>query len=685
MNAVLKPGARVLEKFRFAHKFQLIAIVFILPLAYAIWSIGSEYAQELDSLSQKQSGVRQLRALDEADAAIMSSRNLAARWKASDTTTQISEASKAALARLVAQERALEAALANVQSTILAEGAGAAVASELEALTSAVGALRSDRLKSLNWWPDAYGQFTDALGRVELLRNRIASDSRLILDSQLDTYLLVQFGIHASPQLERQLGTLASIGQGVVTSGNFSLQTRLQLKEIRAGIGNSRNELVSGAHALEAIPEAALDAWKSSYQQTLSGLDEWTRTLDSKLFGDAGVVLDAQGFEQGMDASLGVAHSLQTKTLDTLAQRLDEQRGQSLRALVLTAIAFGALAVLALYALLCLQASIRAGAAQITGVAQALRKGDLRTQANVRGRDELATIGTALNEAVVQLRGSLRTVNDEAAALDQTVSTLTGHAQSSLASVERQQQQVSQIATAATQMAATAQSVAENCEMAAQDVGETRRIAEASNQRSRDTTQSMRGLIQRLTATSDAMEQLSTQAQQIGRVVDVIGGIAEQTNLLALNAAIEAARAGDHGRGFAVVADEVRNLSKRTQESTREIGSTVETLRSVVVDAVRLMQEAYAQAENDANAVGDMGLGLDDIAQSVQRVNDMIAQIATAVEQQAATAEDVSTNIQQVDQAASHLLDGAQAVHGAADRLSEGSRSLSRSTATFQM
>jgi methyl-accepting chemotaxis protein len=80
-----------------------------------------------------------------------------------------------------------------------------------------------------------------------------------------------------------------------------------------------------------------------------------------------------------------------------------------------------------------------------------------------------------------------------------------------------------------------------------------------------------------------------------------------------------------------------------------------------------------------------MGEDLNAIVESVQLVTDRLAQIATAAEQQAATADEVSGNIQQVDHAATALLEGAQAVSNAAEQLRQGSQALAQNTARFKL
>jgi methyl-accepting chemotaxis protein len=516
------------------------------------------------------------------------------------------------------------------------------------------------------------------------LREQIAMDNRLTLAPWLETYLLTQISTQHAPDLIERVGRLASVGQASVVSGQFTLQSRLQLRDLRSRIGDAREQLVKTASLLEARLPSALQAWAGQYHDSLKHLDAELKVLDDGVFGGS-IKLKPEEFERSLDTLLTDLSSLRQQSLVSLDQRLDYYHGSAIRQFILVASIFGCLLLAALYLFICLQASIRRSASGITLLAEALRDGNLSLQVPVEGRDELAAISTALNVAVVQLRNSLLGVDHETLQLSNAVRTLNHHSSGALGEVEAQQLQISQIAAAATQLAATSQGVAQSCEQASGSAQHTQRIAADSSRDSQRTTASIQQLNQRLNDTAAALGRVSEQGQQIQLVVDTIRGVAEQTNLLALNAAIEAARAGEQGRGFAVVADEVRSLSQRTQSSTAQIAGTVDSLRSTVNEAVSLMEAACGQAQSDAQAVTGLGERLGEIASAVQSVTDTLAQIATAVDEQATTADEVSGNIQQVDQAAVRLLEGARAVNLAADTLSQGSKALSANTGRFQL
>ncbi|WP_201006482.1 methyl-accepting chemotaxis protein [Pseudomonas cichorii] len=684
MSGLLSPGMRLMGHFGFARKFQVLFLLFMLPLVGSVWMIAQDYRNKLAVITGEQSGVRQLLVLDDLDFELSAQRDNAARWKAADILREPTPAAKAAIAKLDANVQKISQALDAVGAKLAQEGATSDAMERYKALQASVKGLDSASLRTVGWWPDGYDRFTTSLSLTQALREQIAMDSGLILDPWLETYMLMQLSTQQMPDLIERIGRMASIGQTSVATGQFSLQSRLQMRDLRSRIDDAKDQMHKAGNLLLSKLPPELEPWAVKYKAASAMMDAELKVLDEGVFGGT-IKLKPEEFERSIDAMLGGLAQLRKQSLSSLNDRLEYYRDTSNMQFIPLAVTFGVLMLVALYLFACLQSSIRRSASGITTLAESLRDGNLCVEVSVQGRDELAAISRALNVAVVQLRTSLLGVNHETHQLGDAVQTLNAQSNGTLSEVEEQQYQISQIAAAATELAATSQGVARSCEQASDSARQTRKIAEESSRDSRRTTDSIQQLNQRLTDTAAALGRVSEQGQQIQSVVDAIRGIAEQTNLLALNAAIEAARAGEQGRGFAVVADEVRSLSQRTQASTAEIAGTVDSLRSTVTQAVTLMEAACGQAVNDAQSVTGLGVRLGEIATAVQGVTDTLAQISTAVEEQASTADEVSNNIQQVDQAAGRLLDGARAVNQAADTLSKGSRALNDNTARFQL
>ncbi|KIP99815.1 MULTISPECIES: methyl-accepting chemotaxis protein [Pseudomonas] len=675
MWGLLKPGVRVLERVSFARKFQLLFVLFVIPLGYALWVMLSSNLERIEILNREFDGMQGVHALGAVEQELLEQRFLLARWKGNE---------KAAEGLLRERGSKLGEALAAATEQLKLTPLSDETERQLDALRVSLGELDLAVLGKMALL-DALERYQNTLSRLVVLRELVATDSGLILDPYLDTYLMMEQLTLTLPRLAENLGSFASQGYGSLVAQHFTLQNRVAVRDLRRSLEQSGAQMAKARTALERTSAAAMVRLQQPFAQAEQGLQGFLGEVDRDMFEASPMVMQPAQFVQHVQTLQEQLLGLRQAVFEQFNASLGDYRDQARQDMLQTVLIFAALTILALYLLLCLNASIRRSTTGIIQATEGLRDGDLRVRMQVHGADDLAAISTALNSAVAQLRDSMQGVGREGQQLDQTVQGLGNQASSSLAAVEQQQAQMSQIATAATQMAATAQSVAQSCEQAAQEAGQTREIANQSNLRSARTSASMRELSGRLAGSATTLQQLRKQTEQITRVVDVIKGIAEQTNLLALNAAIEAARAGEQGRGFAVVADEVRSLSQRTQNSTAEIAQTVGDLHKVVGQSVTEMEQAMQQAEGDVGNVLAMSADLDGIVESVQRVSDRLAQIATAAEQQAATADEVSHNIQQVDHAATALLDGARMVSNASEQLRRGSESLAQNTGRFRV
>ncbi|MCC2970671.1 methyl-accepting chemotaxis protein [Massilia sp. IC2-476] len=132
------------------------------------------------------------------------------------------------------------------------------------------------------------------------------------------------------------------------------------------------------------------------------------------------------------------------------------------------------------------------------------------------------------------------------------------------------------------------------------------------------------------------MSSINDSSKKIVDIIGVIDGIAFQTNILALNAAVEAARAGEQGRGFAVVASEVRTLAQRSAAAAKEIKL--------------LIGDSVDKVEAGTRLVDQTGETVDQVVTSIRRVTDIMAEIASASQEQTGGIEQVNGAIGQMDQ-----------------------------------
>lgn len=270
---------------------------------------------------------------------------------------------------------------------------------------------------------------------------------------------------------------------------------------------------------------------------------------------------------------------------------------------------------------------------------------DLTIVADSKSDDELGEVADTFNLMIANFRNLIVEVNQSVTTLNVATQSLSEGIHSTNEGVDAQIQQTDMVATAVTEMVATVEEIASNTSEAASKAESTNQNAIMGKEGVNKTIAQIDELSNNLLDSEKVAQNLEKDSDTIASVLDVIRGIAEQTNLLALNAAIEAARAGEQGRGFAVVADEVRTLASRTQDSTQEIESIINSLQGRTQEIVAHMAECRSKGEESAEQASSAGTMLEEITQDVTTIMEMSTTIATAIHEQTTVASEVNKHI----------------------------------------
>ncbi|MBL8483293.1 MAG: methyl-accepting chemotaxis protein, partial [Rhodocyclaceae bacterium] len=287
--------------------------------------------------------------------------------------------------------------------------------------------------------------------------------------------------------------------------------------------------------------------------------------------------------------------------------------------------------------------------ARIADISERIGDGDLSPlPADARGS------GMPLLAKVVDMHGNLRqtlqSVHSSTDAVLGKAGELDNNARSLDAAMDGQRNATASIATTIEEQTATIHHLSENA-------SHTRKLAEDSRKAATEGAQVVRATVAEIQNTATAIGSLQGEMDKLGRqfdsvsaAVNLITEIADQTNLLALNAAIEAARAGEQGRGFAVVADEVRGLAERTTQATKEISRTMLEMRTSKDSAMSGIQVTVGRAAQGVDLARKAGDSIDSIGQGADLLQERVARIAQALDEQSRAAEQIAHNIEGIAQ-----------------------------------
>lgn len=402
--------------------------------------------------------------------------------------------------------------------------------------------------------------------------------------------------------------------------------------------------------ALEVINE-----WKPIRDEIIR-LQRLGRMFDSVSMAreesDVHVILIEEAIQEVVDLARQSAFEF-----NAAAQRDAENASQIVLSILILAYVVG------LIAIFFVTRSITTPVERLVTFAQEIAQGNLSVeQTGFNGRDEIGTLGRALEEMRVSLKDMVLSVTDAVGAVSSSAEQMSMTTRDNSAAVEDLAHSANQFAGAADQLSTSTDDMSNSAQT-------TNELSVQGEIEIKHTITAMQEIDAVVNSLASSISNLGQHSEEIGSIVTLITGIADQTNLLALNAAIEAARAGEQGRGFAVVADEVRKLAEQSAEAAGEITGLIGEIHQSTLDSVKHANLGTEKVKEGMDAVnktgqvfGNISAIISDLVQEISTIAAASQELAAGAQEMGATTEQQASSTQQMAAAANQVVKAAETV-----------------------
>jgi methyl-accepting chemotaxis protein len=312
-------------------------------------------------------------------------------------------------------------------------------------------------------------------------------------------------------------------------------------------------------------------------------------------------------------------------------------------------------------------------------------EGDLTKTVPIKSRNEIGQLAESFNQMIYNLGSLVKHIQDGGVQIaSSSRDILVASEQQATGSVE-QATAVTEISATIVELATTSKQIADSADSVAKMAEQTLASARSGQETVGDSIEGMDEIKDATQLIAKQILGLGQKSQDIGQIIEIIGGIADRTDLLALNAAIEAAKAGEAGRGFAVLAGEIRGLAENVMRSTKEIGDLLTEIQGSINASVMAMEDGTKKVGRGVELANKTGGSLEEILNMIERTTNSIKQIMVSTRQQETASDQVVTAMKEIREVSQQSATNANQTKAVANKLTSLSEALEKAIEQFKI
>jgi methyl-accepting chemotaxis protein len=667
---IFAPAIGLMNRLRYTSKFLMLGTAVAVVILILLYSVISNLSRDITVANNELLGVQMLKPLNRSVQYMQQHRGMSAGLLGGNEAMK----DKRSIKEKEATD-ALQQTDAALSSGLRESAAWKKIRADWETLRSTgLNLAVADNIKAHNALID----------QALLFMVDVADGTDMTLDPTIGTYYMMDTVVLKMPAMLERLGQTRARGTGILAKKEISPQMKIDMASTLAEMSSTlRAQNINLQKVMRFAPalQGSLSGPGKEFSENVEKVFSLVRedilaerflTPSQDYFNLTTVIIDA-GYKTMFDV-----------LIVEFENQLNLRKAAANKALVLMMVlALGVLALVT-YLAVGMYYSVISSVEVFSSGARRLADGDLTTQFDTEGHDELHAAGSDFNNMAQSFRKLLGHIKQEALQLRSSAEQLSTTSHEISASTGTQSDSASSMAASVEEMTVGVDHIAKNAQDAQKYSRDSDALAAEGSRIVQGVVNEIQAIAETVNHSAAAVEALGQQSDKISAIVGTIKEIADQTNLLALNAAIEAARAGESGRGFAVVADEVRKLAERTAKSTQEIAGMIGAIQSGTETAVSSMKRGVDRVASGVEQARLAGNAIDQVQLQSREVMVAVGEISVSLSEQAAASTEIAQNVERIAQMAEENDAAASGNAKTAADLRQLAESLSSEVARFR-